>query len=93
MNKYKEEFARPDNGRRTIADALKVSEAMGRMKYNWYKGDQFYRKCDHQSVQSVIIVQSKSTGMKDKNDVVKVAAIEAPNEANRRACTEAGHKD
>ena len=73
-------------------DALKVSEAMGRMKYNWYKGDQFYRKCDHQSVQSVIIVESKSTGMKDKNDVFSVASIEAPNEANLRSCTELGHK-
>ena len=73
-------------------DALKVSEAMGRMKYNWYKGDQFYRKCDHQSVQSVIIVESKSKGMKDKNDVFSIAAIEAPNEANLRSCTELGHK-
>ena len=73
-------------------DSTKVSEAMGRMKYNWYKGDQFYRKCDHQSVQSVIIIESKSTGMKDKNDVFNVAAIEAPNEANLRSCTELGHK-
>ena len=73
-------------------DALKVSEAMGRMKYNWYKGDQFYRKCDHQSVQSVIIVESKSKGMKDKNDVFNVVSIEAPNEANLRSCTELGHK-
>lgn len=73
-------------------EALKVSEAMGRMKYNWYKGDQSYRKCDHQSVQSVIIVESKSKGMKDKNDVFSIAAIEAPNEAYLRTCTELGHK-
>ncbi|MCY7319006.1 MAG: ABC transporter substrate-binding protein [Ramlibacter sp.] len=73
-------------------DSLKVSEAMGRMKYNWYKGDQFYRKCDHQSVQSVLIVESKSKGMKDKNDVFNIVAIEAPNEANLRTCTELGHK-
>ena len=73
-------------------DSTKVSEAMGRMKYNWYKGDQFYRTCDHQSVQSVIIIESKSKGMKDKNDVFNIAAIEAPSEANLRSCTELGHK-
>ena len=46
----------------------------------------------HQSVQSVVIVESKSTGMKDKNDVFKVLAIEAANEANLRSCEELGHK-
>ena len=73
-------------------DSLKVSEAMGQMKYNWYKGDQYFRKCDHQSVQSVIIVESKSKGMKDKNDVFKIVGMENPNEANLRSCTELGHK-
>ncbi|WP_408594756.1 ABC transporter substrate-binding protein [Limnohabitans sp.] len=73
-------------------DANKVSDAMGRMKYNWYKGDQYYRKCDHQSVQSVIIVESKSKGMKDKNDVFNVVSTDAPNEATLRSCTELGHK-
>ncbi|MDE2417934.1 MAG: ABC transporter substrate-binding protein [Burkholderiales bacterium] len=73
-------------------DSLKVSEAMGRLKYNWYKGDQFYRKCDHQSVQSVIIVESKSKGMKDKNDVFSIVSVEKPDEANLRSCAELGHK-
>ncbi len=73
-------------------DSLKVSEAMGQLKYNWYKGDQYFRKCDHQSVQSVIIVESKSKGMKDKNDVFKVVGMENPNEANLRSCMELGHK-
>jgi len=73
-------------------DSLKVSEAMGRLKYNWYKGDQFYRKCDHQSVQSVIIVESKSKGMKDKNDVFNIVSVEKPDEANLRSCAELGHK-
>ena len=73
-------------------ESLKVSEAMGRLKYNWYKGDQFYRKCDHQSVQSVIIVESKSKGMKDKNDVFKIVSVEKPDEANLRSCAELGHK-
>lgn len=73
-------------------EALKVADALGRMKYNWYKGEQFYRKCDHQSVQSVVIVQSKSKGMKDKNDVFDVVSIEAPNESNLRTCAELGHR-
>jgi branched-chain amino acid transport system substrate-binding protein len=73
-------------------ESLKVSEAMRRMKYNWYKGDQFFRACDHQSVQSVVIVESKSKGMKDKNDVFNVVNIEPPSEANLRTCAELGHK-
>jgi len=73
-------------------DSDKVADALGRLEYNWYKGNQFYRKCDHQSVQSVIIVESKSKGMKDKNDVFSVASIEAPSESNLRSCSELGHK-
>jgi branched-chain amino acid transport system substrate-binding protein len=73
-------------------DSDKVADALGRLEYNWYKGNQFYRKCDHQSVQSIIIVESKSKGMKDKNDVFSVASIEAPNESNLRSCSELGHK-
>lgn len=73
-------------------ESLKVAQALGRLKYDWYKGEQFYRGCDHQSVQSVVIVESKSKGMKDKNDVFSVVSIEAPNEANLRSCAELGHK-
>jgi branched-chain amino acid transport system substrate-binding protein len=43
-------------------------------------------------VQSVIIVESKSKGMKDKNDVFNVLAIEAADEKNLRTCEEMGHK-
>jgi branched-chain amino acid transport system substrate-binding protein len=73
-------------------DSVPVSIALRQLKYNWYKGEQFYRKCDHQSVQSVIIVESKSKDMKDKYDVFKVLAIEDANEANLRSCDELGHK-
>ncbi|MDB5899473.1 MAG: Extracellular ligand-binding receptor [Ramlibacter sp.] len=74
-------------------DSLKVSEAMGRMKYNWYKGEQFYRKCDHQSVQSVIVVESKGAkAMKNDDDVFNIVHVDAPNEANLRSCAELGHK-
>ena len=74
-------------------ESLKVSDAMGRMKYNWYKGDQFYRKCDHQSVQSVLIVQSKPAGaMKGPDDVFNIAHIDPPSETSLRSCAELGHK-
>ena len=74
-------------------DSLKVSEAMGRLRYDWYKGPQFFRKCDHQSVQSVIIVESKSAkDMKGENDVFAIAHVEPPSEANLRTCAELGHK-
>ena len=73
-------------------DSVRVSIALRQLKYNWYKGDQFYRKCDHQSVQSVVIVESKSKNMKDKYDVFDVLAIEAADEKNLRTCDEMGHK-
>lgn len=69
-----------------------VAQAMARMKYNWYKGPQYYRGCDHQSVQSVILIESKSKGNKDKNDVFNVIQVEEPNEANLRTCAELGFK-
>ena len=73
-------------------DSVRVSIALRQLKYNWYKGEQSYRKCDHQSVQSVVIVESKSKGMLDKYDVFKVLAIEDANEKNLRTCDEMGHK-
>ena len=73
-------------------ESLKVSIALRQLRYNWYKGEQFYRKCDHQSVQSVVIVESKSKKMKDKYDVFSVLSIEAADEKNLRSCDELGHK-
>ena len=73
-------------------ESMPVSIALRQLKYNWYKGEQSYRKCDHQSVQSVVIVESKSKGMKDKNDVFNVLAVEDANEKNLRSCEEMGHK-
>ena len=73
-------------------ESVKVSIALRQLRYNWYKGEQFYRKCDHQSVQSVVIVESKSKNMKDKYDVFNVLAIEDAEEKNLRSCDELGHK-
>ena len=73
-------------------DTEKVIVGMRGLKYDWYKGPQYYRGCDHQSVQSVIIVESKHKDMKHKNDVFSVVSIEAPDEAKLRTCEEMGHK-
>lgn len=73
-------------------DNTKVAIALRQLRYNWYKGEQFYRKCDHQSVQSVVIVESKSKNMKDKYDLFNVLSIEAADEKNLRTCDELGHK-
>ena len=73
-------------------DNTRVAIALRQLRYNWYKGEQFYRKCDHQSVQSVVIVESKSKNMKDKYDVFNVLSIEAADEKNLRTCDELGHK-
>ena len=73
-------------------DSDKVSAAMRQLKFDYAKGPQYYRTCDHQSVQSVLVVESISKDMKDKNDVFKIVAVEEPNERHLRSCAELGHK-
>jgi branched-chain amino acid transport system substrate-binding protein len=70
----------------------KVITALRVLKYDWYKGEQYYRGCDHQSVQSVLIIESKHKDQKDKNDVFSVVSVEKPDEKNLRSCEEMGHK-
>ncbi len=73
-------------------DADKVIEAVEALKYDYYKGPEYYRKCDHQAVQSVLIIESKSKPEKGPADVFNVLTVEEPNEANLRTCEELGHK-
>jgi branched-chain amino acid transport system substrate-binding protein len=73
-------------------DADKVIAAVEALKYDYYKGAQYYRKCDHQSVQSVLIIESKPTDAKNEADVFNVISTEAPDEANLRSCQALGHK-
>jgi len=73
-------------------EADKVVEAMRSLRYDYYKGPQYYRRCDHQSVQSVLIVESKSREMKDANDVFNIVHVEEPDEKNLRSCDELGHR-
>ncbi|VIO77411.1 ABC transporter substrate-binding protein [Bradyrhizobium ivorense] len=70
----------------------KVVAALEALKYDYYKGPQYYRKCDHQSVQSVLVIKSKSKDMRNDSDVFEVLATEEPNEKNLRTCELLGHK-
>lgn len=73
-------------------DNDKVIAAIEALKYDYYKGPQSYRACDHQSVQSVLIIESKANPAKGDADVFNVIETEAPNEANLRTCAALGHK-
>jgi branched-chain amino acid transport system substrate-binding protein len=73
-------------------DPDKVIAALEALKYDFYKGPQYYRKCDHQSVQSVLVIQSKSKDQRNDSDVFEIISTEQPNEAGLRSCEELGHK-
>ena len=73
-------------------DTDKVIAALEALKYDFYKGPQYYRKCDHQSVQSVFVIKSKSKDMRNESDVFEIISTDEPNEKNLRSCEELGHK-
>jgi branched-chain amino acid transport system substrate-binding protein len=73
-------------------DSDKVIVALEALKYDFYKGPQYYRKCDHQSVQSVLVIRSKSKDLRNESDVFEIISTEEPNEAGLRSCEELGHK-
>jgi len=72
-------------------DTGKMITALEDLKYDVAKGPQHYRKCDHQSVQSVLVLESKkSSDMKSKDDLFKVVTAEPASEAVLRSCAELG---
>src|ERR1700754_1713243 len=73
-------------------DTDKVIAALEALKYDFYKGPQYYRKCDHQSVQSVLVIKSKTKDMRNDSDVFEIISTDEPSEANLRSCEELGHK-
>lgn len=78
------------NAGSTDADA--VIAALEGLKYDLYKGEQYYRKCDHQSVQSVYIIESKDAGdQANEYDVFKVVSEDKADEGVLRSCSELGH--
>lgn len=73
-------------------DTEKVATAMRGLKYDTYKGPQYFRACDNQSVQSVLIIESNAKEARDPSDVFKVLHTEPGNEALLRSCQELGFK-
>lgn len=73
-------------------ETQKVIAALEGLKYDVAKGAQHYRKCDHQSVQSVLVLESKKKAdMKGDADLFRIVANDAPSEDVLRSCTELGY--
>ncbi len=63
------------------------------LKYDVAKGPQSYRKCDHQSIQSVLVLESKKKAdMKSAADLFRITAIEQNGDAVLRSCAELGFR-
>jgi branched-chain amino acid transport system substrate-binding protein len=73
------------------SDTEKVVDALAALRYDTYKGPQSYRACDHQSVQSVLVIQSK-TAPQGSPDVFSVLQVAPASEQALRSCAELGHK-
>lgn len=73
-------------------DSDKVGAALAALKYDTYKGPQYYRSCDHQSVQSVLVIESNSKETRDPTEVFKVLHVEPADEKLLRSCQELGFK-
>ncbi|MDX3806733.1 ABC transporter substrate-binding protein [Bosea thiooxidans] len=72
-------------------DTDKVIAALEELQYDIAKGAQHYRKCDHQAVQSVLVLESKKKAeMKNEADLFKVLATEPASETILRSCSELG---
>ena len=72
-------------------DVDQVVAVMQDMKYDFYKGPQHFRACDHQSVQSVFIIESKSKDMANASDVFNIVATDTASEENLMSCKDEGH--
>lgn len=69
----------------------KLIDAMQGMKYDLYKGAEYYRTCDHQAVQSVLMVESRYTSSPTDMDVFKIIHIDPPDEAMLQPCAAEHH--
>lgn len=74
-------------------DADGVIAAMEGMRYDAYKGEQHFRKCDHQAVQSVLVIQSKPEAeVEGEYDLFDVVNADNGGEEMLRSCEELGHE-
>jgi len=69
-----------------------VIAALETSKTDRCKGPQYFRACDHQSVQSVLVLQSKPADqMSHAFDLFDTLAVEQASENHLRTCVELGH--
>lgn len=89
------------SGIRVLLEAVKnakstetkpVIAALRELKYDFYKGAQYYRACDQQSVQSIFVIESKTKNKRNQYDVFTLAGTEPADEKRLRSCEELGHK-
>ena len=74
-------------------DTDAVIAAFETVKLDTHKGPEHYRKCDHQAVQPVFVVESKPQAqMRNEFDVFNIVSVEVGSEDNLRTCAELGHK-
>jgi len=72
-------------------DTDKVITALEALKYDVAKGPQWFRTCDHQSVQSVLVLKSKpKSEMKSDQDLFSIVANVPGSEDLLRTCAELG---
>ncbi len=69
----------------------KVVDTLQALKYDFYKGQESYRACDHQAVQSVFIIQSKSKDMANQYDVFEIVSTDPADQVPLKTCAEEGH--
>jgi branched-chain amino acid transport system substrate-binding protein len=74
-------------------DTEKVVDALRAIKGDLYKGNVYFRSCDHQAVQSVLIVESRDRAeAANDQDIFKILATENFDEKMLRSCSDLGHK-
>ncbi|CAG9180080.1 ABC transporter substrate-binding protein [Cupriavidus pampae] len=72
-------------------DTEKVVDALRALKGDYYKGQEYYRACDHQAVQSVLIIESKDkSAASNDQDIFKVLQVDNLDESRLRTCSELG---
>jgi branched-chain amino acid transport system substrate-binding protein len=74
-------------------DTEKVVDALAALKGDVYKGQVYFRACDHQAVQSVLVIESKDrASAANDQDIFKILSTETFDEKMLRSCSDLGHK-
>lgn len=74
-------------------DTDKVVDTLAALKYDTYKGPEYYRSCDHQAVQSVFVIESLPKKGENPADVFKLLETIPGDEKMLRSCAELGFKE